>query len=73
MDRLRDSLGVRRIDTMTTGHIKELRNQKKDVDERIDKSVLRWVWYFETIQNNKIARSVYECVYKKTSIWLTYR
>ena len=42
MDKLRDLLGIRRMDIVPNARIRELCGVTKEVDERIDEGVLRW-------------------------------
>ena len=55
MYNLRGLLGIRRRDRVLNARIKELCEVKKDLDERIDEGVLRWLDYLE---RDRIAKRV---------------
>ena len=42
MDNIRRLLGIRRMDRISNGRIKELCGVRKGLDERTDEGVLRW-------------------------------
>ena len=59
MDKLRDFLGIRRMDGVGNSRIRELCGVMRGLSERIDKSVPRWFRYVEKMENHKIASRVY--------------
>ena len=63
MDNLRGLLGIRRMDRIPNGRIRELCGVRKVLDERIDESVLRWFGHVERMERDRIAKRVYaeEC------------
>ena len=48
------------MDRVPNALIRELYGVTKGVDERIDEGVLRWFGQLEGMENNKIAKRVYE-------------
>ena len=42
MDKLRGLLGIRRMDRVLNGQIRELCGVRKGLDERIDEGMLQW-------------------------------
>ena len=63
MDNLRRLLGIRSMDRVPNGRIRELCGVTKGVDERIDEGVLQWFGHVERMENGRIAKRVYvgEC------------
>ena len=63
MDNLRGLLGIRRLGRFPNARIRELCGMRKDIDERIDKDVLRWFGHVERTEIYRIAKRVYagEC------------
>ena len=63
MDSLRGLLGIRRMDRIPNGWIRELFKVTKGVDERTDEGVLRWLGHVERMEDNRIDKRVYvgEC------------
>ena len=63
MDNLRGLLGIRRMDRVLNGRIRDLCGVTKGVDENIDEGVPRWLGHVERIENDRIAKRVYvgEC------------
>ena len=64
MYNLRGLSGIRRMDRVPNAPIKEMCTVMKDVDGRIDESVLRWFGHTERMENDRIAKGAYvgECV-----------
>ena len=63
MDNLRGLLGIRRLGRFPNARIRELCGMRKDIDERIDKDVLRWFGHVERMERDRIAKRLYvgEC------------
>ena len=59
MDNLRGLLGIRRIDKFQNERIRQLCGVTKGVDEKIE-DVLRSSGHVERMENNRIAKRVYE-------------
>ena len=60
MDNLRGLLGIRRMDKVPNARIRHLCGVTKGVDEKIDEGALRWFGHVERMENDMIAKSVYE-------------
>ena len=60
MNCLRNICGVRRIDRVRNEEIRRRCRKKGSASERIDQSVLRWFGHIERMEDNKLAREVYE-------------
>ena len=52
-------LGIRKVDRVPNGRIRELCGVTKVLDERIDENVLRWFGHVERIERDRITRRVY--------------
>ena len=64
MDNLRSMLGIRRMDRVSAEYtIRELYRATKEVDEKIEESVLQRFGHNERMRNDKIAERMYvgEC------------
>ena len=59
MDNLRSLLGIMKMDKALNVHIRELCGERNGMDERINKSILRWFGHTEKIENDRMAKSVY--------------
>ena len=59
MDNLRTFLGIRRMDKVPNARIRELCGATKEVEERVDEGVLRWLGHVERMENDRIAMRVY--------------
>ena len=59
MDNLRGLLGGKRMNKAPNARIRELCGLTKEVDERIDEGVLRWLGHVEGMKNDRIAKRVY--------------
>src|SRR5678815_2512779 len=63
MDNLRGILGVRRIDKMRNECIREMCGMKKGLNERINKSMLRWFGHVERMNDSWLVKRMYSgCV-----------
>ena len=56
MDKLTGLLGIRRMDKVANGWIRQLCRVTKGVDERIDEGVLRWFSHVERMENDRIPK-----------------
>ena len=56
-------LGIRRMDRVPNGQIRELCRVRKGLDERIDEGILRWFGHVKRMERDRIAKRVYvgEC------------
>ena len=63
MDNLRGLLGIRKMGKVPNARIRQLCGVTKDVDEKIDEGVFRWVGHVERMENDRLAKRVYvgEC------------
>ena len=63
MNNLRGFLGIRRMDRVPDARIRELCGVSQWVGERTDEGVIRWCFYVERMENDRIAKRVYigEC------------
>ena len=59
MDNLRGLLGISSMDKVSNAWIRQLCGITKGVDEKIDKSVLRWFGHVERMENDRITKRVY--------------
>ena len=59
MDNLRGLLGISIMDKVPNAWIMQLCGVTKDVEEMMDKGVLRWFGHVERIENDMIAMRVY--------------
>ena len=53
-------LGIRRMDKVPNARIKQLCRLTKVGDEKIDEGVLRWFGHVEGMENDRIAKRIYE-------------
>ena len=60
---LRSLLGIRKMDKVSNARIRELCRVTKEVDKRINESVLQWFGHVESMEENRIAKRFYvrEC------------
>ena len=63
MDNFRSLLGIRRMDKVPNTQIRQLCGVMKGVDKKINEGLLRWFGHMGTMENDRIAKSVYvvEC------------
>ena len=59
MDNLRGLQGIRRMNKVPNGRMRQLWGVTKDVDEKID-GVLRWFDYVESLENDRITKRAYD-------------
>ena len=60
MDNLRGLPGIRMVTKVRSARIREVCGVTKRLGERIDEGVLRWFSLFEKLENNMMAKKVYE-------------
>ena len=63
MDNLRGLLGIRKMDRVPNIRIRELCGVPQELDEWLDKGVLRWFGHVERMEKDRITKRVYvgEC------------
>ena len=59
MDNLKGLPGIRRMDKFPNTRIRQLCGVTKEMDEKIDEDVLRWLGQVEKMENSRIAKRVY--------------
>ena len=59
MDSLRDLLGIRRINRVPSGHMREIYGVTKGVDEMTDGNILQWFGHIEKMEKMVFVR---ECL-----------
>ena len=57
MNNLKGLLGIKRMDRIPNARIRELWGVKKDLHEKIDEGVLRWLAHVEKME--RIAKRIY--------------
>ena len=76
MDKLRDLLGIMKMDRIPNARIRELCGVTKGADERIDEGVLWWFGLVERMENDRTAKGIYvgECAGSRSvgSSWKIY-
>ena len=60
MNCLRNICGVRRTDRVRNEEIRRRCRKKASVGERMDQSILRWFGHVERMEDDRLARKVYE-------------
>ena len=70
MDNLRGLLDIRKMNRVSNARNRELWGRVKEVDERIEESVLRWFGNIKRIENKMIIKRVYvgRCVVSRLEV-----